>query len=310
FLETEGPNTSISGNFLFTTFILPDNTLLIIDGNLRQISRVNVDGKRVQFIKIPLENDFDYIPQVGDGVDGMLFENKFYFPVYPFGFLAESYKDKRLKNLNHFAIYEINNNSVKMGVKRDYYYSQDSIFNLYPTCLTNFFAQQYNLALKGDCYNEVVDIFNLKTGLKESSFDMKSDYFSNVPPYPKHYTETELRVAPTFEIKDIVEYGHIKPSYRQIFIDTMHQMVIRQAKFGLSDEEHSEDRTKWAHSYILADLHSFEKIGEVIIKRGNNYDINFLKGFMTSEGLYFPFKEIQEFDEDYLHFVKVNFIEE
>lgn len=311
-LYSEGPNTTIYGGYNFYHQIIKDNTILIIDGPSGKISRINSEGIKLESFEIPIVGNNSYGLFVNFMIQGVYVNNLFLYPVAPWGLFPETVEDLKALDILHLLSIDLNKGQVNFRIKRSNWYTLDRLYYLENCCQTNFISNNRDVELYiSDCFNPEVSVYSLFGLNKKTTFNMKSNEFKNVPAYNKKFTSSEFSKLPAQSFREIMEYGHKNPSYAQLHVDTFDNLIIRQAKLGMSDESYFNDRTKWAHSFILHDLTTLKFINELKINKDESLDINFLDGFMTSEGLFFPFKVIQsDENEDLLRFAKIIFLPE
>ncbi|HNR07584.1 MAG TPA: DUF4221 family protein [Saprospiraceae bacterium] len=311
-LYSEGPNTTIYGGYNVYHHIINDNTIIIIDAPSGKISRINSEGIKLKSFDIPVVGNNSYGLFIDFMIQGVYANNLFLYPVAPWGVFPETVEDLNVLDLFHLLSIDFNKNHVNFKIKRSNLYTLDKLYYLENCCQTNFIANNRDVELFiSDCFNPEISVYSLIGLNKKTNFIMKSNEFKNVPPYYKKFTSSEFSNLPAQSFREILEFGHKNPSYAQLHVDTFNNLIIRQAKLGMSEENYYEDRTKWAHSLILHDLTTLKFINELKINKDEHLDINFLDGFMTSEGLVFPFKVIQSKEnEDILQFAKITFLPE
>lgn len=308
-LYTEGPNTTISGKYGFYHQLLPDQTVLILDPLTKRLSRVDIRGIRLESNTIPPDPDFEYLAVVDWSIQGALHDNEFFYPVIPGGFMPLTTQDPQLGRLKHLFRYRLGEGFRPMWIDRNNYYTHERFYNLDECCMTNFINLLKDDLVISDCVSPFVRVYDSMTGLLKDSIEMKSREFDQVPAYDQVISAGDYQHMPANLYRNIVEFGHTHPSYYQLHVDTAHHLIIRQAKLGMTDEEYMDNRFYWSHSFILADADNYEYRGETVVRRGQFKNISFLNGFMTSEGLYFPFFDPQGMEEDYLYFLRARFVE-
>lgn len=302
---SEGPNQTISQNNLFYHHFINDTTILILANGTNKLSVINLKGEKLYSLKIPQTNE-NYGYFVDWMISGISSKSQFIYPVAPWVSFPNNKKDPIYKNLKHILVFK--NNQITFEINRSNFYTADSIFYFENCCLSNFIDTDGENLYLSDCVNPDIHYYNLNNFKKKGSFSMPSLSFKKINPYPIKYTKETFFEINSDQYRDLLEFGHKQPSYLKIFTDTINKVIIRQAKLGMTDDEHKGDRTKWAHSFILNDLSDFSYINEFVIKRGEYKHINFLKGFMTSDGLYFPFDFIQGNERtEKLYFIRIRF---
>jgi hypothetical protein len=303
-LFTDGPDATITGKFGFLHQILPGNRILILDPFSRTFSILDQEGKKISAYPIPMDPYFDYISPVDYSIQGAFIGENYYYPAVPYKYMPEDKEDKNYQHLKHLFHFHTIDGFKPMAIDRNNYYTTKEVYYTEECCWANFVTSFNENLILSDCASPIIKVYGQDGNLRDT-FVMQSAHFDHVPAYPKPLSNKILAAMSSQEYYDYIEFGHKSPSYRQLFIDTLNGLFIRQTKLGMSEAEYKNDRTKWGSGFILADIKSKQIIHEIKVNRGELYGVNFLDIFMTSEGLYMSIYQNDDMEEGYMYFLRM-----
>lgn len=306
-LFTEGPDRTLTGQFGFTHQILPGKHILVLDPLSFTFSIIDLNGHKITSQRIPPDQNFDYAVAMDYSIKGVLHGDDYYYPCIPAHYAPISNKDKLYDKLKHLVHFNIIDGFQTPKIKRTNYYTLGSIYNTAQCCYSNFVTAVNNKIFISDCYHPEINCYDAESYKYLYSIPANSNYFYSAPLYDENLTQQEYLFT-TGEVYRLMErWGFVHPSYYQMYIDTLNHSIIRQAKLGMSDDQYNRDRTQYSSSFIFIDYDSNKIRGEGLVAGSSIKGVFFFNGFMTSEGLCFPFIDIQQNEDDVINIVKAVF---
>ncbi|HNR07582.1 MAG TPA: hypothetical protein PKM27_09725 [Saprospiraceae bacterium] len=306
-LHKDGPDRTLTGQFGFTHQIIPGNKILVLDPLSYTFSVIDLNGHKITSQRIPPDPNFEYAAAMEYSIQGVLHGDDFYYPAIPAHYAPLSNKDKLYDKLKHLIHYNTNTGFQLPKINRNNYYTLDLIYNTAQCCYANFVTSVNNKIFVSDCYQPDIKCYDARSYKYLYSIPAHSGYFYSAPSYDEHLSEQEYLFPPAETYRSMERWGFVHPSYYQMYIDTINHSIIRQAKLGMSDEPYYRDRTQYTSSFIFIDYDTNKIKGEALVKGGMIEKVAFFNGFITSEGLCFPFIDIQQNEDDHIYLVKAVF---
>lgn len=301
-LNTEGPESVLSSRSFFYAELLHDFTILVIDPKSKKLSRIDTNAFVIARQKLDDFKNISYYPSISWSTRGGLDNSNFYFPIAPEIDLTRTIKESSNLELKYLLKYDLSQNKISKIITRNNYPSLEKFSNISAPCLSCFIAVHNDNLYLSDCTSDKIYIVNTGKDKIKSTIDSKSSYFKNIKVFSASVEEMNANYS------SYITNEYQNPCFLSTFIDTKRNILFRHLKHGLSDIEFKENKYIWGQSFILIDLFTQQKIGELTLPRKlSNKEINFLEPLSTSIGILFPFANPQSIDEEYFYFLRMSY---